>query len=456
MANLVKLTEEGLNIANRALLTWSSVANFCKIKNQHRGSVTKFFRAEGVSTETFQSIGIELEIAEWKDNWKNFCEIVEPSKKDAREIAPVDCFSTKPSYCQGNGKQNYCAYCSLLFDRIKEFIINDQIESGGWGKSLGINECHEYWYGQKPSPLDLREGSIFGIYQAVRGLLAIGVEITCYEEIGKRLIQFLFTRQKPSGEYARFVVTRGGSEELYGSPRHTAFVVITLAMVNASADRIMKGIKFLSHITLDELKSDKAPSIAIVAFLLVYQTLIQGEWGNRNFSSQERDDFSKIWSEDLFYNAFRLLKSDDTKDTSSPLWKSYAMVPKLRFATSLVTIDILSNFEVFINNDWKKIIEILTYISKFEINGALPSDENSSKRDIGTSAYFAYVCSIRSLRERIRIAPKGETLLDLANRCFKFTIDYSKSLNDEPILSEPISTLLLIKGCPWSTESVNC
>ncbi|WP_223805579.1 hypothetical protein [Pseudanabaena sp. UWO310] len=480
------MTEEGLKTARGALKKWGSIANFSKFKYLDRKSVTKVLGntktpPQPVSAETMKTIGIKLEIPRWQDNWMEFCEAVQDKtlqihgdfthsiikQNDDWEIDKVDCSSTKPLYCQGNGNQNYCSYCSSLITRVQEFVINDQTDVGSWGKNRA--RYYKFWYSKLENEQAqeallkdfMSEGSIFGLYQVVRGLVASGIRLNRYDGVGKKVVDFLLDRQRKGGGIGRFV-SIAYSKEIHTSFRYTAYGVMSMASIeNTPREAIRIGLEFLSRSKLPEdLEDDPAPSAAIAIFLSLHQRAIEENWEDNYLGghSDYRLQFAAMLNNSNLTKVLEFLGSDK----KYIIWKPYAEASRLGFTTALATIEPLVPF-CDRPTAWQRFVGTLAYIARFAIDGAIPYNEppesnnpeldiSSKQPDIGISAYFVYLCSTPSIRSKLREHPDGKQILGLADSCFQFVVEASKDLQDRPISSDTLSTVLHMKGCPSNTE----
>jgi len=228
-------------------------------------------------------------------------------------------------------------------------------------------------------------------------------------------------------------------------------------------EAIRIGLEFLSRSKLPEdLEDDPVPSAAIAIFLSLRQRAIEENWEDDYLGghSDYRLQFAAMLNNSNLTKALEFLDSDK----EYVIWKPYAEASRLGFTTALATIEPLVPF-CDRPMAWQRFVFTLAYISRFAIDGVIPYNEptesnpeldmSSKQPDIGISAYFASVCSTSSIRSKLREHPDGKQILDLADSCFQFVIEASKDLQDRPITSDTLSTVLLMKGCPSYTERLS-
>jgi hypothetical protein len=392
------------------------------------------------------------EVSLYKKDWENNIGRNTSEQRSSKGDKTLKLKLERPDYCKENKKNSRCELCANAFEQISNLVKQDQIpESGGWGKSQDI--FFRYVIGREQTPLEKREGGIINTFMAIRGLLVYDQEQHFLQSPnGISAKNYLLTRQIKEGGFGRYISSRSG-EEIHTSPRHTALAVYILGKMGGPPDSILKGLKYLSKIEPMSLKEDASFFVAAASFILAYERVAMGQWGNDHLTSEEKKELDLSNWIDKRTVLFRQIESESasSSNTYSPLWFPYGGFQKDVYFNALTTVDLLTMLGEKV--PWVMIIKILNYFLRIQQDNGLPGDPSVNTPDIGITAYFTSICLRPNVYSMLSNSETGLRILNAASTFYRFVVEHiSDKQFSQYTLWTTLANFLLIEDCPWNIK----
>ena len=326
--------------------------------------------------------------------------------------------------------------------RARDWILYDQLPSGGWGKSLvAVTSLANR---RQPTNLERSEGGILTTFVSLSALRNYESKHDSFlaHKSSRAALEYLIAHQGTDGGFGRFVESRSGTELMRGD-RHTTFALCALLDLAGPGKVISAGLDFLTRRSpLREWSDDAAPSMLIAGLLNLHQRLRGksvtelGPMNDQVYDWLNSFDPVRLYSE---------LASASTSTQWAPLWKPYGSQPDLLFDTAVRTISMLPRpLEPEIR---PTVIRALENISEYEREGGIPYAPQRLVPDIGMSVSIMSTL-IGLIPGDLENSNHANRFNELADSLLNFiTSNWIKPQYREMLYSETIAYALLV-GVP--------
>lgn len=302
-----------------------------------------------------------------------------------------------------------------VFRRIADWVLTDQLNSGGWGTSQAA--VMRYVSGEELPAHDRREGGIISTYVALRALRAWLPDFDTFasHESVSRARSYFLERQAPTGGFGRKVRSRSGVE-VHASVRHTAFSILALLEIDGPMEVAEKGLAYLAaQMSPKWWEADAAPALALVSTLALESRL-------RELAVEELRDASEDWMRSFDRERVgRQLVDLAQTSPNPPSWPPYGAHPRMVTDTALTVIDMLPRtLQQRVRLSVQR--ALLDLAAQQRADGGLPYDPGSDVSDFGMSA-FLLAALVRWIPVGTEIAPsQGRQLEGILSRLTDFLV----------------------------------
>lgn len=211
---------------------------------------------------------------------------------------------------------------SGLVSRSHDWLVADQLDSGGFGKSQ--RNLMRAMAKPELTETEFLEGGIFSTYAAVMAHKAYSDRMEFLNSpLARTAMSYLVRHQGHAGGFGRFVQSRSGLQ-IHQNMRHTAFAVTALHHMEGSPASIKSGVNYLEkRLPTTNWEDESSASTAPAALLGLH------ELGLMRLSTR--------WVQRLTEE----IVSRAGGTSHAPLWAPYAEYPEMVFDTALSTIMLL-------------------------------------------------------------------------------------------------------------------
>jgi hypothetical protein len=261
----------------------------------------------------------------------------------------------------------------------RDWILNDQLSSGGWGKSLSA--LTTLTNGREPTNLERNEGGILTTFVSVSALRNYESKLDSFlgHKSSRAALRYLIAHQGADGGFGRFVESRSGTELMRGE-RHTTFALSALLDLEGPIKVISAGLEFLvKRSPRRDWSDDASPSLLIAGLLNLYQRLRAKSVAEPSAMSGQMDSWMESFDSPKLYSE---LASAATSTPWAPLWKPYASHPDLLFDTAIRTISMLPR--PLAPEIRSTVIRAVEYISEYQCEGGIPYTHGHPSPDMST------------------------------------------------------------------------
>jgi hypothetical protein len=330
-----------------------------------------------------------------------------------------------------------------LFDSTYDWLLKDQLESGGWGQSENI--FTQRITGKELSHLEKGEGGLISTFLSLRALKHYEKDTHNFtaKKYSRNALSYLLKRQTRKGGFGRFVESRSGIE-IHPSLRHTAYAISSLMDLRGSPKAIIKGAMYLKeNLGVDNILDDSTPSLAAAGIIYAINKFSTFDLTEMFTLDEERKFQIKEWAAEKNLLMRTLIELSSISDVK-PFWVPYGHHPLRVFETALVTIELLPDqLPAQLNST---IIDILTTIIDNEISGGIPYGPGLKTPDMGVSSLMLYVLRRRGFLENHHVSGK---FIEFAEKLAYFILkEYDNNLYRLYTQCDSFSNFLLLSSNP--------
>lgn len=346
---------------------------------------------------------------------------------------------------------------SSIFQSTYQWLVSDQLESGGWG--ISENLFTEDITHRKLSPVEYQEGGMISTFIALRALMSYEGDSHLFRarDYSRKALNYLLRRQTHKGGFGRFVESRSGIE-LHSTIRHTAYAVSSLIDLNGPPGAIFRGVKFLKeNWSLDNILDDSTPSLAAAGILFAIDKFTSVERYTAIFSEEEQSELQLAEWRKVKELLIRKLIEMSKSSSFSPFWPPYGNHELRVYETALVTIDLVSH--PLAPALGPTVADILSEILEAAVSDGIPYGLGLRTPDIGLSSLLLYLIARPRFLDSIGDLDISKRLLKFSTRLNQFLLDkYGDHNYKRYTQADNLPHLLLLKRgskFTWEDYSFN-